>query len=67
MHELKEYNIDVIVYEPTLKTKEFEGYALHIELTEFLSKSDVILANRMHTDLEKVKAKVYTRDLFGDN
>ena len=67
MHELKEYNIDVIVYEPTLKTKEFEGYALHSELTEFLSKSDVILANRMHTDLEAVKAKVYTRDLFGDN
>ena len=67
MHELKEYNIDVIVYEPTLKTKEFEGYALHSELTEFLSKSDIILANRMHTDLEKVKDKVYTRDLFGDN
>ena len=67
MHELKEYNIDVIVYEPTLKTKEFEGYALYSELTEFLSKSDVILANRMHIDLEAVKAKVYTRDLFGDN
>ena len=67
MHELKEYNIDVIVYEPTLKTKEFEGYALYSELTEFLSKSDVILANRMHADLEAVKAKVYTRDLFGDN
>ena len=67
MHELKEYNIDVIVYEPTLKTKEFEGYALQSELTEFLSKSDVILANRMHVDLEAVKAKVYTRDLFGDN
>ena len=67
MHELKEYNIDVIVYEPTLKTKEFEGYALHSELTEFLFKSDIILANRMHVDLEAVKAKVYTRDLFGEN
>ena len=67
MHELREYNIDVIVHEPTLKTKEFEGYALYSELTEFLSKSDVILANRMHVDLEVVKAKVYTRDLFGEN
>ena len=67
MCELKEYNIDVIVYEPTLKTKEFEGYALQSELTEFLSKSDIILANRMHVDLETVKAKVYTRDLFGEN
>lgn len=67
MRELKEYNIEVIVYEPTLNAKEFEGYALYSELTEFLSKSDVILANRMHIDLEIVKVKVYTRDLFGDN
>lgn len=67
MRELKEYNIEVVVYEPTLKTTQFEGYTLYSELTEFLSKSDVILANRMHIDLEIVKAKVYTRDLFGDN
>ncbi|MGV2950392.1 nucleotide sugar dehydrogenase [Acinetobacter sp. AGC35] len=67
MRELKEYNIEVVVYEPTLKTTQFEGYTLYSELTEFLSKSDVILANRMHIDLETVKAKVYTRDLFGDN
>lgn len=67
MLELKEYNIEVVVYEPTLNTKQFEDYTLHSELTEFLSKSDVILANRMHIDLEVVRAKVYTRDLFGDN
>lgn len=67
MHELKEYNIEVIVYEPTLKAKEFEGYALYSELAVFIFKSDVILANRMHVDLEEVETKVYTRDLFGDN
>ncbi len=67
MHELKEYNIEVVVYEPTLNVKEFEGYVLYSQLTEFLSKSDVILANRMHIDLNPVQSKVYTRDLFGDN
>lgn len=67
MRELKEYNIDVVVYEPTLKTTSFEGYALRNSLDDFLNVSDVVLANRMHTDLAKVKDKVYTRDLFGDN
>lgn len=67
MRELKEYNMEVIVYEPTLETTEFQGYALCNILTEFLEESDVILANRMHSNLNTVRAKIYTRDLFGDN
>ncbi|WP_276203998.1 nucleotide sugar dehydrogenase [Acinetobacter sp. BMW17] len=67
MHELKEYNIEVVIYEPTLNTDAFEGYELRNTLNDFLNVSDVILANRMHAELEDVKAKVYTRDLFGDN
>lgn len=67
MRELKEYNMEVIVYEPTLETTEFQGYVLRNKLTEFLEESDVILANRMHPDLDAVKIKVYTRDLFGEN
>lgn len=67
MRELKEYNIDVVVYEPTLNTQVFEGYKLRNTLNEFLATTDLILANRMHTDLDDCKAKVYTRDLFGEN
>ena len=67
MHELREYNVQVVIYEPTLNTTHFEQYLVQNDLSAFLNKSDVILANRMHVDLEAVKAKVYTRDLFGDN
>lgn len=67
MRELIEYNIDVVIYEPTLSSQTFEGYELRNTLTEFLDTTDVILANRMHTDLENVRDKLYTRDLFGDN
>lgn len=67
MRELREYNIEVVIYEPTLKTTSFEGYGLSNNLSDFLETSDVVLANRMHIDLEDVKAKVYTRDLFGEN
>lgn len=67
MHELREYNINVVIYEPTLDMESFEGYQLQNQLSAFLQNSDVILANRMHADLDCAKAKVYTRDLFGDN
>ena len=67
MNELREYNIEIVIYEPTLKTMSFEGYELNNELNRFLESSDLILANRIHTDLDEVKTKVYTRDLFGEN
>ena len=67
MRELREYNIDVVIYEPTLSSPIFEDYPLKNDLGDFLRSSDVILANRMHEDLDAVKFKVYTRDLFGDN
>ena len=67
MRELKEYNIDVVIYEPTLNVALFENYPLQNDLDNFLRSSDVILANRMHEDLDAVKSKVYTRDLFGKN
>lgn len=67
IRELEEYNIDIQIYEPTLKTSYFEHYSLNNNLDEFLEHSDIILANRMQSELIDVKAKVYTRDLFGDN
>ncbi|WP_411687865.1 nucleotide sugar dehydrogenase [Acinetobacter indicus] len=67
IHELEEYNIKILIYEPTLKTTHFEKYPLENELNQFLECADVILANRMHSDLKEQQEKVYTRDLFGEN
>lgn len=67
IRELKEYNVKIVIYEPTLESNCFEYYAVNHNLDEFLVQSDVILANRMQPELENVKAKVYTRDLFREN
>lgn len=67
MHELQEYNIKVQIYEPTIKQEKFENYDLENNLKDFLSSSDVILANRMSDELKLEIDKVYTRDLFGEN
>ena len=67
IRELEEYNVQVQIYEPTLQQETFETYIVKNDLNEFLSSSDVILANRMHSDLKEYQFKLYTRDLFGEN
>ena len=65
IRRLCENGADVIVYEPLLQKKP-EDLALSFvsNLNELKEKSDVIITNRMHPDLEDVKDRVYTRDIF---
>ena len=60
----KAENQDVIIYEPTLEKAEFNGCKVVNDLQEFKEKSSIIMANRINKELEDVKNKVYSRDLF---
>ncbi len=64
MRRIKAKGIEVIVYEPTLKEETFYNSKVMKELNEFKEKSDVIVVNRMNDELEDVKEKIYTRDLY---
>lgn len=61
---LKNKDVEIAIYEPTLKSEEFEGYKVVSDFDEFKQHSDVIIANRFEEALEDVKDKLYTRDIY---
>lgn len=68
MKKIKDSGIKVVIYEPTLIEDNFKGeYEVIKDLNEFKKVSDVILSNRNSKDLEDVREKIYTRDLFNIN
>ena len=64
MKNLRGEGVNVIIYEPTLSTDNFEKFKVVNDLNSFKAESDVILANRLSDELKDCKEKVYTRDLF---
>ena len=64
MKRFEKVNKEVVIYEPTLKEDSLYGHRVVHDLEEFKQISTVIVTNRLEEELEDVRAKVYTRDIY---
>ena len=66
MEGLSKEKQEIVIYEPLLgDAAEFIGYKVVHSFAEFKRSCDVIVANRVSSELSEVMYKVYTRDIFG--
>ena len=64
MERIRAKGVNIVIYDPSLKTDTFENSKVIRDFDEFCNMSDVIVANRMDNMLSDVKEKVYTRDIY---
>lgn len=63
---LKSKDIKIIIYEPMLNKLESEDQSVLVnDLENFKKQANIIVTNRYDNELQDVKNKVYSRDIFG--
>lgn len=64
MRRILDQGVEVVIYEPTYGTDNYEGLRVIGSVDEFKTMSDIIVANRYNVELNDVKDKVYMRDIY---
>lgn len=60
-------NKKIIIFEPSIDDKSFNGIEVEQDITNFKKRADLIVTNRLEDNLMDVLEKVFTRDIFKEN
>ena len=63
----KKSGITTYIYEPLLENNFFEGCQVIDSLQNFGKKSEIILANRIDSQISVFEHKIFTRDIYQIN
>ncbi len=66
INDLKEEGLNIFVYEPLVKGETSE-FKMIRDLEDFKRTCDLIVCNRFSSELDDVKYKTFTRDIYGVN
>jgi UDPglucose 6-dehydrogenase len=64
MNKLTSFGAKVILYEPLIQENKYLGVDVCSDLAQFKNMADLVIANRQASELEDIRYKVYTRDIF---
>lgn len=64
MERIRAKGVELVIYDPSLKSDIFDGMQVVQDFDAFCQRSDVIITNRLDEQLNAVRDKVYTRDIY---
>ena len=65
MEFLDSANVPYVIYEPTCNNQY--DFKIERNLNKFKNESEIIIANRLSNELDDVKFKVFSRDIYNEN
>lgn len=67
IRKLQQSNIEMVIFDPNISSEIFKGIPVEKNFSYFCVQSEIIVTNRMTEQLENVKDKVFTRDVYKNN